>query len=127
MSPIPSPVLILRNSGPALRRGHGLPALERAHRASHDMPPARQADLRPLPRLVGFATADAQPQPVGHDGDVFDIERHQFGATQCTDEAEQQQRPVTPPADALVAGDENLPQHGQGQGGSLPGGAAVGA
>jgi hypothetical protein len=75
VSPIPSPVLILRNNGPALRRAtacHASKALR--------VPPACQADLGPLPRLVGLSPPNAQPQPTGDDGDVLDVERNQFGA-----------------------------------------------
>jgi hypothetical protein len=44
------------------------------------MPPARQADLGPLPRLVGFSPNDAQPQAAGDDCDILDMESNQFGA-----------------------------------------------
>jgi hypothetical protein len=54
------------------------------------MSPARQADLGPLPRLVGLAAANAQPEPVGDDGDVFGAQDNQFRAAQRADEAEQQ-------------------------------------
>ena len=83
---------------PGFPAGDRLPGLEGAHRAGFHMASARQADLRPLPRLVGFAAADAQPEPISHDGDIFDLKRNQFKAAQCTDEAEQQQRAVPPAA-----------------------------
>jgi hypothetical protein len=78
--------------------GDRLPGLERAHGAGFHVASARQADLSPLPCLIGFSPKDAQSEPVGDDSDVFDAERHQFGAGQRTDEAEQQQRAVTPAA-----------------------------
>ena len=91
---------------PGFAFGHRLPGLERPHRAGFHKSPARQADLRPLPRLVGLSPADAQPQPAGDDGDVLDAERDQFGAAQRADEAEQQQRAVAPAAGALIAGEQ---------------------
>ena len=114
---------------PGFALGHRLPGLERPHRAGLDMSPARQADLGPLPRLVGFAAANAQPQPAGHHGDVLDAKRNQFGAAQRAGEAEQQQRAVAPAAGALVAGRQNLAQHGERQGGGLaaPGGRGCAA
>ena len=104
---------------PGFASGHRLPGLERPHRAGLNMPSARQADLRPLPCLVGLAAADAQAQPAGDDGDVFDLQRHQFGAAQRADEAEQQQRAITPAAGALITGGQQLAQHRQGQRGGL--------
>jgi hypothetical protein len=38
-----------------LARGHCLPGLEGAHRAGLHMAPARQADLGPMPCLIGFS------------------------------------------------------------------------
>ena len=72
------------------------------------MAPTRQADLGPLPFLVGLAAADAQPQPTGHDGDVLDVQGHQFGLAERADETEQQQHPVAPPAGALIARRQQL-------------------
>ena len=66
-----------------------LPGLERAHRAGFHMASARQADLSPLPCLIGFSPNDAQSEPVGDDADVLNTQRHQLGAAQCADEAEQ--------------------------------------
>jgi hypothetical protein len=63
----------------------------------------RQADLGPLPCLVGLAAAYAQLEAVGGDGDVFGVEGNRLRAAQRADEAEQQQRPVTPAAGAVVA------------------------
>jgi hypothetical protein len=42
-----------------------LPVLERPQRTGFDVAATRQADLSPLPFLVGLAAKDAQPQPVG--------------------------------------------------------------
>jgi hypothetical protein len=70
--------------------------------------PTRQADLSPLPCLIGFATADPQPQAAGHDGDVLDLKKNQLGAAQCADEAEQQQGAVTPAAGTLITDGEKL-------------------
>jgi hypothetical protein len=36
--------------------------------------PARQANLRPLPRLIGFVPTDAQPEPAGDDRGVLDAD-----------------------------------------------------
>ena len=58
--------------------GHRLPSVEGQHRAGLGVPAARQADLRPLPGLVGLAPADAQPQPAGDHGHVLDLQRHQL-------------------------------------------------
>ena len=46
------------------------------------MPAARQADLGPLPGLVGFAAGDAQPQTAADLGDILDLqgERVRSGA-----------------------------------------------
>ena len=127
MSPMRSPVLILRNSGPALRFATACQASKaRTGQVSKNVA-ARQADLGPLPRLVGFAAADAQPQPAGDDGDVLDTQRNQFGAAQRAGEAEQQQRAVAPAARALVAGRQQLAQHGERQRRGLAGRAAVAA
>jgi hypothetical protein len=98
VSPIPSPVLILRNCGLTLRRASA---------------------AGPLPRLVGLAAANAQPQPVGDDGDVFGAQDDQLRPAQRADEAEQQQRAVTPAASRLVAGRPQLAQHRQRQRGSF--------
>ena len=89
------------------------------------MPPARQADLGALPGLVGLSARDAQPQAAGDDGHILDMQGNQFGAAQRTNEAEQQQRPVAAAAGALVAGGQQLAQHGQGQRRGLPHRAAV--
>jgi hypothetical protein len=83
---MPSPVLIIRNSGPAWL-GDGLPGLERADRTGLHVPPPWRADLGLLPRLVGFAAGDAQPQPVGDHGDIFHLESHQLRAAQRAGEA----------------------------------------
>ena len=83
---------------PGFSPGHRLPGLEGAHRTGFRMPPARQTDLGPLPRLVGLAAADAQPQAAGDDGDVLDMEGNQFGAAQRGGEAEQQQCAIAPAA-----------------------------
>ena len=45
----------------------------------------------------------------------LDIQRHQLGAAQRAGEADQQQRAVTPPPGAVVAGCEQAPQHGEGE------------
>ena len=83
---------------PGSALGDRLPGLERQHRTGLGMLPPRQADLGPLPGLVGLAAADAQPQPAAHRGDILDLERHEFGAAQRAGEAEQQQCPVAPAA-----------------------------
>ena len=104
---------------------HRLPGLEGADRTGFRVPPARQADLGPLPGLVGLAAADAQPQAAGDDGDVLDMEGNKFGAAQRAGEAEQQQRAVAPAAGALIAGGEQLAQHVQRQRGGLAHRAAM--
>ena len=48
---------------PGFSFGHRLPGLEGAHRTGLGMAATWQADLGPLPRLVGLAAANAQPQP----------------------------------------------------------------
>ncbi len=65
-------------------------------------------DLSPLPGLICLAAADPQSEPVGDNGDVFDAKRSQFGAPQRADEAEQQQRAVTPATSTLIAGGKQL-------------------
>jgi hypothetical protein len=52
------------------------------------MTSARQGQPQP-PALPGFAAANAQPEPVGNDGDVFDTQGDQFRAAERADEAEQ--------------------------------------
>ena len=83
---------------PGFSLGHRLPGLEGQHRTGFRVPAARQADLGPLPGLVGLAPADAQPQAAGDDGDVLDLQGDEFGAAQRGGEAEQQQRAVAPAA-----------------------------
>ena len=39
---------------------------------------ARQADFRPLPRLVGLPPRDAQAQAAGDVGDILDLQGNQF-------------------------------------------------
>ena len=95
--------------------GHRLPGLEGAHRTGFREFAAWQADLGPLPCLVGLAAANAQPQPAAHHGDVLDAKESQFGATERVGEAEQQQRPITAAALVLVAGRQQLPEHGERQ------------
>jgi hypothetical protein len=80
-----------------------LPGLERTHRAGFHMASARQADLSPLPYLVGLAAANAQPETVRSDGDVFNTQGDQLRAAQRADETEQQQRAVTPAAERIIA------------------------
>ena len=48
---------------PGLAFGHRLPGFQRPHRAGLDIVPPRQADLSPLPCLVGLAARQSQPQP----------------------------------------------------------------
>jgi hypothetical protein len=83
-----------QRAGTALR--DLLPGLERQHRAGFRVPAARQADLGPLPRLVGFSPIDAQAQPVGDRDNVLDVERNQFGAAQGGGETDRQQGAVAP-------------------------------
>src|SRR5208283_5114255 len=59
---------------------HRLPRLESPRRAGLGVLAARQADLRPLPRRIGLAARNAQPQPAPARADVVDTHRHQFGA-----------------------------------------------
>ena len=55
---------------PGFPAGDRLPGLEGAHRA-------------------GFHMASTLSEPVGDDADVLNTQRHELGATQCADEAEQ--------------------------------------
>jgi hypothetical protein len=79
---------------------------------------ARQADLGPLPFLVGLAAKNPQAQPIRVHHHVFDAERCQFGAAERAGETKQQQRAVAPAPRGVVAGRE---QHRQRQGGCLLG------
>lgn len=55
---------------------------------------ARQADLGPLPGLVGFSPGDAQPQTAADAGDILDLQGDEFGAAQRAGEAEQEEQTV---------------------------------
>ena len=126
VSPMRSPVLMRRNSGPARRLATACQASNaRTGQVSACLP--RQADLRPLPDLVRLGTSDAQAQPAGNGGYILDLQRHQFGAAQCPGEAAQQQGAVAPAARAGIAGGHQLAQHGQGQCRGLLWRAAMGA
>jgi aryl carrier-like protein len=112
-----------------LRREQGI---ELPLRALFEHPaPAAQASLwrsrSNSPRLVGLSPDDAQPQPAGGDGDVLDMESHQFGAAQRAGEAEQQQGAVAAAAGAAVAGGEQLAQLDERQRRRLAGRPAAGA
>ena len=63
--------------------GDRLPSVERAHRAGVRVGATRQADLGPLPGLVGLSPGDAQPEVAGNRRTVLDLQGHQFGAAQC--------------------------------------------
>ena len=60
--PMRSPVLMRRNSGPALRLATACQASKARTGTGFRQFAAWQADLGPLPRLVGLAAANAQPQ-----------------------------------------------------------------
>jgi hypothetical protein len=46
------------------------------------MAATRQADLGPLPCLVGLAAPDAQPQPAGDFHDILDLQADELGTAQ---------------------------------------------
>jgi hypothetical protein len=97
-SPTPSPLLIVRNSGPALRRT--LPGRERPHRTRLDIAPARRSPPRARPGRSCRAGCAGAARP--DLGDVLDMDRNKFGAAQCAGEAEQQQRAVAPSTRARI-------------------------
>ena len=102
-----------------LPAGHRLPRLESPRRAGLGVLAARQADLRPLPRRIGLAARNAQPQPARVHADVVDAQRHQFGAAQRAGEAEQQECAVAPAARTGIAGGQQAAQHRERQRGGL--------
>jgi hypothetical protein len=99
--------------------GGRLPGVEGPDGAGLDMAAARQADLGPLPCLVGLAAPDPELQPAGNLGNILDPERHKFRAPQGAGETEEQQRPVPPPARAYVTGGQQLAQDVEREGGGL--------
>ena len=126
MLPMPSPVLIFRNNGPAFRRATACQASNaRTGQVSTNLPRGRPISA-PLPVLVGFAAAQPQPQPAGDDRDIFHIEGHEFGAAQCAGKPEQQQGAVAPAARAGIARRQQLAEHGERQCGGFSHRAAVG-
>src|SRR5271157_1204314 len=90
---------------------HRLPRLESPRRAGLGLLAARQADLRPLPRRIGLAARNAQPQSAGDHADILDLQCHEFGATQRAGEAEQQECAVAPAARTWIAGGQQTAQH----------------
>ena len=70
------------------------PGLERADRAGLLAAHARQGDVRPLPRLVGFRARDAHDHALGFEPQVGDIDADQLRAPEGAGEADQKQRPV---------------------------------
>ena len=113
------PVLMRRNSGPARRLATACQASNASTGQVSACFPRGRPISAPCPAWSVLLRGDAQPQPAGDLGDVLDLQRHQFGAAQRAGEAEQQQGPVAPAAGGIVAGGDQLAQHGQRQRGGL--------
>ena len=101
---------------PGLALGHRLPGLERPHRAGLDMLAPRQADLGPLPRLVGLAPRRCAA--------AARRRRRATSSTCSATSSERRSAPAKPnssrarsrrPRAVRVAGGEQLAQHGEGQ------------
>lgn len=121
------PVPVDRAEHPPLRDpGGGEPALVGRGRAGRRAG-APDRDALPLPLLVALAAPDRQPQALGGDGDVGNLQSNQLGAAQGRAEADEQEGAVARVDQARAEAGEQAAgeRHGQGLGPAL--GAAPGA
>jgi len=103
---MPPPVLIFRNSGPALRLATALPGFERAT-DRFPLAARAQADLGPLPRLVGFSL---MKRSAGRRRrrQRLDMESNQLRSGAARRQSRQQQARGRAGRGALVAGGDQL-------------------
>ena len=78
------PLSDICGSHPCVNRGNGTPA----------GPAMEDANLRPLPLLVCFGTAQTAPHTLAHVLDITDVQSDQLGASEPTHETDQQQGSV---------------------------------
>lgn len=86
------------------------PGLERPHRVGLGLVSARDAELGPLPRGVGFAARDRQPEALRGEADMLARDGDQLGPAQRAGIAEQQPGAVAQVGEAagVAGGDQQL-------------------
>lgn len=98
---------------PRLDAGRLQPSPQRQHRAGAGAVAEGNGDLGPAALLVGLGAAQGDDQPLGDEGQVGHVQRHQLRPPQCRGKADQQQGPVTQGAQpgSLHQGGHGIPDY----------------
>jgi len=84
--------------GPGRDHGGLEPVFEGPDRIDRRVGMTREADLRPLPLLVGLGAANPEDEPLRLELKVFDVEGDELATSQGPVESDEEERPITYPS-----------------------------